>query len=275
MKLRMQLISLVLAMVALAACGHGDISKVKDAKVVGNSTYTNGQALNDRGVCKSIDWSHTKDDHGRSMVIYACELMDGAPPIRAEAAKYEDYLKRNYDQKVVGYDQVTERMTKTLAHDQDLAAKARDASVSDQMFAEAADLGTQWDPEALARKRQQLALTFEENASHAQTNLDEWTAGREKQLGEFAQARDAGLRLTRALTQTTKVTETFEWAIDPDGNPVIMSGAIQVLDTDGREISSWSYPAPYSNIADAVSSKATNFRQYVGDSILEALIVAR
>ena len=68
------LLAVIAASVTLAGCGNDPVNNIKNSSFPKDQTLTIAQALDNRHVCDSVEWSTLKDDYGREIIQYQCHL---------------------------------------------------------------------------------------------------------------------------------------------------------------------------------------------------------
>ena len=86
----------VVALFGLSACGKGPIVAVKSSYIDGTRTTTVENALTHRAVCKSEKWKSFKDDRGRTVVEYRCDIVDGDDFLKNKREEHVSYLTTSH-----------------------------------------------------------------------------------------------------------------------------------------------------------------------------------
>jgi len=100
---------------ALTACSLGDIGAVQEQPFPVDSTYTTGQALDDRAHCDAVDWSTMDDDRGRRIVVYTCVLTGASDHFAAERDKQIEEINRRHAHNAAGIEETDQGFDKEIA----------------------------------------------------------------------------------------------------------------------------------------------------------------
>ena len=106
---------------ALTACSLGDIGAVQEQPFPVDSTYTTGQALDDRAHCDAVDWSTMDDDRGRRIVVYTCVLTGASDHFAAERDKQIEEINRRHAHNAAGIEEADQGFATEMAWVQDVS----------------------------------------------------------------------------------------------------------------------------------------------------------
>lgn len=112
---------------ALTACSVGDIGAVRELPYPVDSTYTTGQALDDRAHCEAVDWSAIDDERGRRIVVYTCVLADAPEYFAVERDKKIEEINRRHARETSRVEAADQGFSKEMAW-------VEDVSVSEDRF---------------------------------------------------------------------------------------------------------------------------------------------
>ncbi|WP_414449804.1 hypothetical protein AB4851_28745 [Burkholderia sp. 22PA0099] len=228
---------------ALAACGHSEVDTVKKSTVPQDPTHTYETALSNRSSCERDEWHIFKDDSGRSVVEYRCDLKDGAALIAAYRQKkildtqndFQGYL-RGLDQTTEQAEQSPEFWEKALVDAQSKLAQMQ--SQADAAKSSAAAAG---DPSALRQAMvnqgdiegaQRAAEQAQQHLADAQNTL---TSLPQERARFEQQEKDALAQIDGAYGGVTKTTEVFQWFVRDDSIVPAWSG-VELTKQDGSTV---------------------------------------
>lgn len=126
MKLMLKGVCLVL----LTGCFGGDVDVVKKSYLEAWPGFTVGQLLDGRGHCGDVQWNNIKDDRGRSIVEYHCQLVPVEQHFRETLQKSIEFYRedaaasrRLFDNEKIGFER---RLTQNESNLLDLTNELND-----------------------------------------------------------------------------------------------------------------------------------------------------
>ncbi|WP_334032898.1 hypothetical protein [Burkholderia gladioli] len=244
MKSNLTHFALVTAMcAALAGCGHSEIDTVKAAPIPQDSTHTYETALSNRSACERDEWHTAKDDSGRTIVEYRCDLKDGAALIAAYRQKQILDTRNDFQGYLRGLDQTTEQAKQSPEFWEKALADAQSklAQVQSQADAAKSSATASGDPSALRQAMVNQADV--EGAQRAVEQAQQHLADAQNTLTSLPQERarfeqqekDALAQIDGAYGGVTKTTEVFQWFVRDDSIVPAWSG-VELTKQDGNTV---------------------------------------
>ncbi|WP_266181906.1 hypothetical protein [Dyella humicola] len=266
-KLKVAAIATICAL--LAGCGSSAVSAVKDMKFDLDPTFTVGQILDNRSVCESKSWKATKDDRGRTVVEYRCDLKNASEPLKSVAKQYiveEEQTLAAWKATLQGNIEKTKALAQ--AHEELLAkiqAATSDAELAPLLQMERDDVSS---PEVFhgriekEKERQIGNLQSSIAAGKADIERNEGSSG--GTVDQLAKETDQKLQLAKTLEGTSRVEEVYQWVIDPDGNPLHSVAGFDFIGDAGKSIYSLNFRSG-AFLMNIANTKVQTFAEYVGD----------
>ncbi|WP_414444646.1 hypothetical protein [Burkholderia sp. 22PA0106] len=264
------LTSTALLSIALSGCGHSEIDTVKTAIVPQDSTHTYETALSNRSSCERDEWHTFKDDTGRSVVQYRCDLKDGAALIAAYRQKKILDTQNDFQGYLHGLDQTTEQANqnpefwgKALTD-----AQSKFAQMQSQADAAKSSAAASADPSALRQAMvnqgdvegtQRAVEQAQQHLADAQNTL---TSLPQERARFEQQEKDALAQIDRAYGGVIKVIEIFQWFVRDDSVVPAWSG-VEFTKQDGSTAQlnrDWQ-----KTIGDLISHRGDDHVHYVLD----------
>jgi len=225
---------------ALAGCGHSEVSTVKAATVPQDATHTYDTALSNRSSCEKDEWRSFKDDTNRTVVEYRCDLKGGAELLAAFRQQKISDTQHDYQGYYQGLDQTAENIRQK--NPDFLEKQLADAqSQLAQLQANGAPSGTDTpkDPEALKQSivnRESAMQAAQSAVEQAQRSLDDARnnrTGMQQERARFEkQEKDTLAQIDKAYGGVTKATEVFQWYVRDDEVVPAWSG-VELAKQDG------------------------------------------
>lgn len=203
---------------ALAGCGHSDVSTVKAASVPQDSTHTYDTALSNRDSCEKDEWRSFKDDANRTVVEYRCELKNGAALLAAFRQQKIADTQHDFQGYFNGLDQTASSIQNPEQQEKQLADAQR----------QLAQLQTNGAPSANTPEDLRQSLVNRESAmeaaqsavDRAQRELDDargnQTGVQQERVRFERQEKDTLAQIDKAYGGITKTTEVFQWFVRDD-----------------------------------------------------------
>ncbi len=105
-----------ISLAALSGCSS-EIDVIREGRLELLPEYTVGQALDNRKLCESTDWSVIEDERGRDVVRYTCDFKDIEKNYRDTANEMIDAAK-NDSRRITLHDRVNELESEMPRHNQ-------------------------------------------------------------------------------------------------------------------------------------------------------------
>ncbi|MFG5779249.1 hypothetical protein ACFIQF_19500 [Comamonas sp. J-3] len=248
----------------LAACGKSPIDIVKDSYIDRARTLTVNNGLSKRPLCRNTKWESFKDEKGRMLVQYSCEIVDGddfLKPIRDEAIHnsnmyYERDLKnanKMYEEQKQKIEEDFPNLRGSIEHWQGVVEKYQ--SLPTLKFDERARMGAAQSEvkryEELLWRSRKDANSYLENATRAIQTAKKEMAGKEAEKNGF-----------KNYPVYKNATELFQWVINAEGYALLAYGEIQVEDESGQEKTFIKYTRPEEVLVFASQAKQGEIVEY-------------
>lgn len=262
----------VVALFGLSACGKGPIVAVKSSYIDGTRTTTVENALTHRAVCKSEKWKSFKDDRGRTVVEYRCDIVDGDDFLKNKREEHVSYLTKDaqssLQREVDNYEKA-----KTRLEDDFPDVKVRIEYLKEKI-AERKAMPTV----GLTEREKLLRANIGNLESELKMNEERLTEGRRSAASQMesaqrwvkeAQARseDSAIK-NKALKKYPIYEDThemFQWIVNQEGDAALVYGEIEAVQQDGEKAQLLKYSKPDSVLMLISRSKATEFLTYLAE----------
>lgn len=260
------------AALGISACGKGPIDSIKSSYIDGARTTTVENALTQRAVCKSEKWKSFKDDRGRTVVEYRCDIVDGDDFLREKREQHVSYLTKDtqssLQREVDNYEKV-----KTRLEDDFPDVKARIEYLKEKI-AERKAMPTA----GLTEREKLLRANIGNLEFELKMNEERLMEGRRSAASQMesaqrwikeAQARseDSAIK-NKALKEYPVYKDTheiFQWIVNQEGDAALIYGEIEAVQENGEKAQLLKYNKPDSVLTVISRSKATKFIAYLAE----------
>jgi hypothetical protein len=215
--------SLLLVLASLAGCAS-EIDQIKEGRMDAYPEFTVGQAFDNRNVCESTSWESFKDDRGRTIVEYRCQLVG-----------VDAYYQKQADSKL--HKLVSEQ--ESWSGHGGWPSLIREAKAEIKMLEEKLASGTSNSPDAvaedLAESREKLANYIRKSEAHAVE----------------IEAKIDDLKTSMERIPEISGYEYFQWTILEDDTFLLVAGGVVESIPEGLPFAAQEYA--YKNVHDPLS----------------------
>ena len=257
-------ILLICAIVTLSGCGKSPIDAVKSSYIDSARTTTVANALSNRSLCNSTKWEKFKDDKGRMLVQYNCEIIDGKDFLRVQrehaTEKKNEYYRRDLESAKKYSDEANSKLESDFQDIKERMARLQNLIDGYQSLP---NLNISQGSQLNNARREIQDLDAQLISRRRDTNNDlnrgkEWLQKSQQQLA----SNEAQEIAAKSYPVYTSAEELFQWMVNNEGSVILTHGEIQATNATGQKITFLKYNKPDLILEYASESKQSELLEY-------------
>lgn len=257
-------ILLICAIVTLSGCGKSPIDAVKSSYIDSARTTTVANALSNRSLCNSTKWEKFKDDKGRMLVQYNCEIIDGKDFLRVQrehaTEKKNEYYRRDLESAKKYSDEANSKLESDFPDIKERMARLQNLIDGYQSLP---NLNISQGSQLNNARREIQDLDAQLISRRRDTNNDlnrgkEWLQKSQQQLA----SNEAQEIAAKSYPVYTSAEELFQWMVNNEGSVILTHGEIQATNATGQKITFLKYNKPDLILEYASESKQSELLEY-------------
>ena len=206
-----------ISLAALSGCSS-EIDVIREGRLELLPEYTVGQALDNRKLCESTDWSVIEDERGRDVVRYTCDFKDIEKNYRDTANEMIDAAKN--DSRLITLQERLNELESEIAREKQLLKKAQNHIDNGNSWTERkTENGSSYT--VWPRVKQQ-SITDIENHERGVRSI-------KNQISMIEKENQDSLSLAQETLDKYKgarAFETIDWVVMEDGSFMVLSGSM-------------------------------------------------
>ena len=258
-----------IAAIGLSACGNDPINAVKKSYIDGAKTTTVENALTSREVCKSEKWNSFKDERGRTVVNYICEVVDGNDFLKKKRDDHIDYLTKDTQNslriEINNYEKIKAKLEDDFS-DQ----RARIEQIKEKIAEKQA-----MPPASFTYEQKSILANLEIQLKTNENLLSEWRKSTESAMKSAQDwVKNAQTRSENSAIQEKALNkypiyedthENFQWIVNQDNEVKLVYGEVEAMQQGGEKVQILKYNKPESILILISNSKSKEFLSYLNE----------